>query len=342
MKILIDIGHPAHVHFYRNFIQRMNGSTEIVITAREKDIATTLLDLYNLKYFSRGKGSNTVVGKCLYLIKAVLFLSKIIRKENIDILTGINNPYVAIAGFLNGKKSLVFNDTEGARTAVNIVKRFCTRLYTPSCYLVEEGAKQIRYNGFHELAYLHPFYFKPDKTVLEKVGLKEGEKFVVMRFVALHALHDIGHRGLSIKMKRKAVEKISRYARVFITSEEELPPDLEKYKAQISPEWMHHLLYYATLYFGDGGTMASEAALLGTPAINIASSADDIGTFAEFQKYGLMYIFRNENQALEKSLELLKDPQLTEKARKQREQVLASKIDVTEFTKSLFSETGYN
>ncbi len=342
MKILIDIGHPAHVHFYRNFIQRMNGSSEIIITARKKDIATTLLDLYQLKYFSRGKGANTVIGKCMYLVKAVLYLSRIIRRENIDVLTGINNPYVAIAAFLNGKKSLVFNDTEHARTAVNIVKRFCTRLYTPSCYLTEEGSKQIRYNGFHELAYLHPHYFKPDKRVLEMVGLKEGEKFIVMRFVALHALHDIGHRGLSLKIKRKAVEKFSEYGRVFITSEEELPPDLEKYKAQISPEWMHHLLYYATLYFGDGGTMASEAALLGTPAVNVGTAADEIGTFTEFQKFGLMYLFRHEDGAFEKCIELLQDPKLAEKAKKQRDNVLASKIDVTEFTKSLFNGADYN
>ena len=106
-------------------------------------------------------------------------------------------------------------------------------------------------------------------------------RFVIMRFVSWGASHDIGHKGLSIEMKRKAVKEILNYAKVFITSEKELPLDLKPYQIKMPLEKIHHILYYSALYFGDGGTMASECAVLGTPAINVATSASLIGVFAD-------------------------------------------------------------
>ena len=68
MKILIDIGHPAHVHYFKNFIWIMqkNGH-EFCITARNKEVALELLDNYGLNYIERGKGANSILGKILYL-----------------------------------------------------------------------------------------------------------------------------------------------------------------------------------------------------------------------------------------------------------------------------------
>ena len=51
MKIVVDINHPSHIHYYRNFI---NGMTErghkILITASEKDITYNLLNSYGYDY----------------------------------------------------------------------------------------------------------------------------------------------------------------------------------------------------------------------------------------------------------------------------------------------------
>ena len=124
MRILVDIGHPAHVHFYRNFISRINSGNEVYVTARDKEVTFSLLNNYGISYLSRGGGGRTLFEKFTYLFKAVRFILSIVRKNNIDLLTGINNPYVSIAGFLCGKPSVVFNDTEHARLTSNIVKLF--------------------------------------------------------------------------------------------------------------------------------------------------------------------------------------------------------------------------
>ena len=62
-------------------------------------------------------------------------------------------------------------------------------------------------------------------------------------------------------MKRRIVKKISKYAKVFISSEGELPDELIKYKIHIKPEYMHHALSQASLFYGESATMAAESAV---------------------------------------------------------------------------------
>jgi uncharacterized protein len=116
------------------------------------------------------------------------------------------------------------------------------------------------------------------------LGIEEDEKFVIVRFVSRSAVHDIGSKGLALAMKRQVVEAFSKYARVFISSEQALPEDLRGYQLPCSPEKIHDALYYADLLYGESATMASEAACVGTPAIFV----DDKGRLvAKVQEAGV-------------------------------------------------------
>ena len=45
MRILIDIGHPAHVHMFRNFAHIMESKgNEVIFTLRDKDCEIYLLE----------------------------------------------------------------------------------------------------------------------------------------------------------------------------------------------------------------------------------------------------------------------------------------------------------
>ncbi len=60
MNILIDIGHPAHVHLFKNAIIKFkeNGNT-VKITIKENIVIKSLLDALQLDYIilgKRGKG----------------------------------------------------------------------------------------------------------------------------------------------------------------------------------------------------------------------------------------------------------------------------------------------
>jgi len=332
VRIIVDIGHPAHVHFFKNFVWEMRArGHEILITASKKEVTSDLLKAYNFDYIFTCKRYSGV-GFAYELMKRDAQMFNLARRFKPDVITGIHNTIAAHVSRVTRAKSIIFTDTEHARLANMVTFPFADVFCTPSCFRKDLGKKQVKYNGCHELAYLHPNYFKPDPSVLDDLGLKEGDKFVVVRFVAWQASHDVGQHGFNMETKRKLVKELEKCGRVLITSESPLPSEFEKYKITAPPERIHDLLYYATMYIGEGGTMATEAAILGTPAVLINPEAELVGIHKEFRdKYGLLYFYSTASEALKGILGLLKDKALKSKWQEKRGRLLADKIDVTQF-----------
>jgi len=328
MKILIDINHPAHVHYYRNFIKIMEGKGhKFLIISRNKEIEHYLLRTYNIPFIDKGKGKKSLIGKLFNYFTNVGIILKHALKFNPDLLIG--SPYSALVSKMIFKPHISFGDTDHAKLTLKLTNPFNNYMLTPSCFIGDLGKCHIRFDGYLELCYLHPNYFIQDETILDKMGIKADEKFVIMRFVSWNAQHDIGHTGLSNEMKERLVIELSKKAKVFITSECSLTDDLKKFQINIEPERIHNALYYSSLYIGEGATMASESAMLGTPAIYINSLT--AGTLKEQEKYGLLFEYRNSEGLLDKALQLLDDPDLKSKFRAKQQKMLSEKIDVTAF-----------
>jgi uncharacterized protein len=333
MKILIDMGHPAHVHFFKNFIWEMERrGHEIKVTARDKEVTKQLLDAYHIPYQLIGKPRPGKFSLIREWILRCYEIYKIGKRFNADIYLGILNPATTISAKLAGKISLTFTDTEHATFAKRVTFPFTDKIITPFCYFDDLGEKQIRYNGYHELAYLHPNYFSPNPIVLDEIGLKIDDLFLILRFVSWGASHDVGHHGILDKID--LVKELEQYGHVLITSEGPLPRILEKYRIQVSPEKLHDLLSYATLYVGEGATTASECAVLGTHAIYVNTLR--LGyTDEEEAKYNLIYNFSKSDDMKEvmlfKAKELLGNPDLRVKGKQKRNKLLEEKIDVTAF-----------
>ena len=179
----------------------------------------------------------------------------------------------------------------------------------------------------------------------ENINLNE--KFVILRFVAWDASHDFGHSGLDYSAKKKLVIELSRYAKVFISSEGELPEELKQFQLKISPDMMHDVLAYTSLCIGEGGTTANECACLGTPNILVNSllKPETIpGLHLELKSYGLQFLFDSYN---EKVLSLAKEILQSDKIRRmfkiRRSKLLKDKIDVTSFlVKFIENYANYN
>lgn len=336
MKILIDIAHPAHVYQFKNTIQILRAKGhKILITSRNKEITLDLLDKFGMDYVEVGTYNYAPLRKGIEMLRIDYKLYNLARKFNPDLLIGgVGNVYVAHVSALIKKPSILFNDTEHGTLQNLLSFPFVKAICVPSCYRKSLGKKEVRYNGYHELAYLHPNYFKPNPAVLHEIGLSEDDPFIILRFVSWGASHDIGHKGLTLEDKRNAVKAFEKYGRVLITSETSLSQEFEKYRITISPEKIHDLLYYATLLYGESATMASECAVLGTHAI-FCDYAGRGYTDEEEEKYGLVYNFKNEKtmgkESLEKTLELLENPNLKEDGMRKRKVLLKDKIDVTKF-----------
>ena len=344
MRILIDILHPAHVHFFKNAIKKwQREGNNVLVTARDKDITLELLNAYGINYTEISKMRQGLLNLFCELVKRDIELYKIAKKFKPHILLGISGVSIALIGKLVKRPSIVFTDTEIAKLTHTISLPFADIICTPTSFKKELGKKHIKYNGYHELTYLHPDYFQPDESVLGEVNLKMNEKFVIMRFVSWQATHDIGQRKFGINDKWRFVEEIEKYAKIFITSEVKLPKKLRKYRITLSSQKIHDLLYFAQLYVGESATMASESAMLGVPAIFISPTrrgyTDELGS-----RYGMVYTFTSwkegQNGGFKKAIELLKDTKIKEKWRVKRERMLKEKIDVTKFIINLTKETG--
>ena len=328
MNILIDITHPAHVHFFRNAINKWRKrGNNIIIVARKKDVTLNLLDAYGYQYICISHHRKGILSLGIELIEHESRLFLMCLRDKPDIFLEIGGTFIVHAAALLGKPSIVFSDTEHAKLSNAITYPFTSVLCTPSSYIGNEGKKHVRYNGSQELAYLHPKYFSPNPDVLKLAGLEEGEPYFVIRFISWEAAHDVGLRGLSYDSKCNLVERLSKLGRVIISSENALPTEFQPYQLPISPSKIHDLLYYSKLYIGEGATMASEAAILGTPSIYVSTLKD--GIIDEESKYGIIHQVSDGEKLINKAIKFAKNPDIKDSWRKKSKLFINSKIDVT-------------
>ncbi len=332
MRIVVDINHPGHVHYFKHFIWEMKRKGhDVLITASEKDVTFKLLEIYDLEFENMGTYGTSLVKKLANIPIIDIRYYRLMKSFKPDLLVGFGSIRAAHVSFLLKKPCINFEDTEHSTEQIRMYLPFATTVCTPSCYTQDLGKKQLRFNGYMELASLHPNRFTPNPTILSEIGLEEGDPYIIVRFVSWQASHDIGQHG--IRDKVRLVKELEQYGRVLITSEGTLPPELQPYQIRVSPEKLHDLLYYATLYVGDGGTTASEAAVLGTPAVFISTLY--CGYQQDEERYGLLYLFSDPASGLKdglaKAVYLLNDPNLKKNASINRLKLLNDKIDVTEF-----------
>jgi uncharacterized protein len=329
MKILIDIGHPAHVHLFKNFaVEMMAKGNHVLFTVRDKEHELYLLGIYGFKYKSLGKHYKSIFGKILGLL---LFNFKMVRTAlsfNSDIYLSHGSIYSAHVAWLLRKPNITLEDT-GNMEQVRLYLPFTSTVLTSDVFHRNLGKKQIRYHGYHELAYLHPKRFSRISNIRETIGIGNKEKIFLLRFVSWNATHDKGQTGFSIRDKKELIEKLASSGKVFISSEKKLPVEFVKYQINIPPESMHYVLAEADLFIGEGATMASECAILGTPAIYVNSL--EAGTINDQEKNGLLFHFRDFDGVLDKVSEILNNPNSKIEFKEKRDKLLKDKIDVTAF-----------
>lgn len=332
MRIVLDIGHPAHVHYFKNTIRKLktNGH-DVLIFARDREVIIDLLNNLNLSFINRGKGKNTKLGKLFYIFKTDIKILKESIKFKPDIFLSFTIPYPAHISFLLGKPHIALNDTEHVdKINSKITHPFCSSILTPQSYLNDLGSKQVKFNNVVEGLYLHKKYFKADIRIKKSLNLKPNEEYVVLRFVSWNAHHDYGQSGLNVETKRNLIELLKLKYKIFISSEDELPDEFKSYQLDISPEKMHDVLAFATLFIGESATMASESVLLGTKAVYI-NSLPLMGYLKLEQDAGLLKYFNTSKGVVDFVKNLIKDHNLKENAKEKSKILQKDFIDPTEF-----------
>ncbi len=333
MRIFLDIGHPAHVHYFSNFVAEMTGrGHEFLISARDKEMAHHLLDALGLPYIDRGKGSDSVVGKILYMVRAEAMLLPHARRFQPDLFLSFGSFYAAHLSTLLRRPHITFDDTENARLGQLFYRPFTDTVLSPDTFGPTFGSKHLKFPGYMELCHLHPDRFVPDADKVRAAGIDPDRTYSVLRFVAWNANHDLGHGGVAVETKIRAAREFGEFGRVLISSEGPLPAELEDQRVSFPAEIVHHVLAFADLVYGESATMASEAAVLGTPAVYL----DDVGrgyTTEQEREFGMVSNFtespEDQDASLRRGRELLEAGKSALASK--RAAMLKAKIDVTAF-----------
>lgn len=327
MRILIDIGHPGHVHLFRHFaVEMQKKGHEFLFTTRQKEFEIELLSAFGFRYVSFGKHYSTLRGKLWGIARFDLMLLKTAMNFRPHLFMSHGSIYAAHVAALMGKPHISMEDS-GNMEQIRLYRPFTKAILTPEVLPEKLGPKQIRYNGYHEIAYLHPKYFTPDPAVRDWLGLSPDEKFCIVRFVSWKATHDLGQKGFSADEKTELIRLLSSRYRVFISAEATLPEELKGFQIRLSPQLIHHALAFADLVLSEGATIASEAGVLGTPSIYVNSISRSYNEDQE--KYGTVFNFRSGKGVAEKLKEVMNDDQ--ELYRQRSRHLIEDKIDVTGF-----------
>lgn len=327
MKILFDIGHPGHVHLFKHMARLFQqAGIEVYFAAREKEFEIDLLKKEGFPFVSFGKHYKSLVGKIWGLAKFDFKMFLLGLRFKPDLFVSHGSIYAAHAAFLLRKKHLAIEDT-GNMEQTRLHMPFTDVILTPDVYPHDLGSIQRRFGGYLEIAYLHPEFFEPDPKIYEWLGLAVGEKFAIVRFVGWNATHDVGQKGLSNEDKVRLVEKLSAEMKVYISSEAELPDALLPYRFPIPPDKFHHALYFADIVVSEGATVASEAGVLGTPAIYINSIP--ITYCQDQEKYGLVFNTSQSGKVFSVIDQVLQEERSVFRERSKK--LLAEKVNVTRY-----------
>ena len=324
MKYLFELNHPKHYYQFKYIMQLLKqDGHEIFVIARDKDVLLKILDEEKVKYSIFGEHQKKMINKIFGTIPILVNYLRIVNKINPDVIISKASFYGTFTAWIIGRKSVIFPDSEVVKVTNRYVAPIATKIITPATFGLDFGAKHIRVNGFFEDCYLSPAVFKPDVNVLEQYGLKR--PYAIFRFVGWYANHDVGNKGFTASQIKDMISAAEKNMTVYISSEKPLPVDFEKYRLQIPSSLMHHALAFADLYLGDSQTMATEAALLGTPAIRSNSfvGPNDMTNFKVLQeKYNLLFNIADFHDVLRKLGELAENSQKQEWIDKQRQYFL--------------------
>lgn len=268
-SIVIDIIHYPHFNFFKNIIKILKAENiNINIVFRPRGNLNLLLEneFPDTQFVKIGLHRKSIFGKVHDLIERDFRLLKYLMETQPDACVSVGSINLAHASFILKKPSICFVDDMEHKLAYNLVKPFSTYFVVPKC-VPASGKNVIKYNGFKELAYLHPNYFVPNKNILDQYNVKPNE-YVFIREVSnsslnyknleegklstiIHYLNDLGFKILLSVENKRLTNLFENHCIILKEPVEDI----------------HSLLSYAALTISSGDSMARESCLLGTPAI---------------------------------------------------------------------------
>lgn len=336
---LCMISHPAHFHLFRKTIDTLKADGhQVVVVIRPKDVLEQLCINSGMEYRKVRERSRTAgkLGMVLALMQKTWDVARIARAVKPDLLFGCDGA-LSFVGKLFGIPSFDCDEDDAEATPLyaKLFYPFFTGVIAPECCSAGKWEyKKIGYKSYHELGYLHPNQFTPDRSKVEQYGIDTEKPYILVRFAQLTAHHDVGIHGINTEIAEHMMSMLKPYGKIYITSERPLEPQFEQYRIKIDPLDMHHVMAFASLYIGDSQTMAAEAGVLGTPFVRFNDFVGRLSYLNELENdYHLGYGHKTHDvEGFYASIQRWLDmPGRKEICAERRDKMLSEKIDYAKF-----------
>jgi predicted glycosyltransferase len=274
---MTNVAHPIVLRPLVELLER--DGHEVEISARPLSHTLDLLDAWGHRYTAIGRyGGASKAGKARAAVDRIGRLLSFARGRRFDYaLAHASVDLPPVCRMLRIPNTTMF-DYEWATLQHHVICRLATRVLVPEAIPPERlrryGAKPpklVRYPGLKEEYYLSDF--EPDRSVLEKLGLPEGEPLCVVRTPPSYALYLGGSENELLPPLLQRLERQGCWTVVLTRNPEQRAAvnslGLER---TITPERAQDgrsLVALADALVSAGGTMNREAAVLGTPVWSI-------------------------------------------------------------------------
>jgi len=269
MKIIADLGHPAHVNFFKNALDELkqNGH-QIKLTVLNRGklplIAENEFPNYDIQVINNHRGTKfSIIVEANIFKFFTLFWICLKYKPQIGISAGSFTLGAVLK--MMGKPNLQFDDDPERKLNVFLEKLTSSKLFFP-LFLKKSSNKVNRYNALKEWAYLSPYRFKPNISVLSKYNLSVND-YIFVREVSVGSLNYSNQkRNLIASVSDRFPDNI----KVILSLEDKTT------RSQYPDNWIllnepvsdiHSIIYFSRLLVSSGDSMAREGAMLGVPGI---------------------------------------------------------------------------
>ena len=314
MKYIFELNHPKHYYQFKYIMSILEKrGHSVLVLARDKDVLLKVLQEEGVPYRVFGVHKESISGKVFSSFSIFRHYKRIAKEFSPDVIVSKASLYGTLVAKMLGCKSFIFPDSEVVKLTNNVVAPMATWIITPEPFTIDFGKNHLRIKGLFEDCYLSPEVLNIDASYPQEHNLQC--PYAILRFVGWTANHDVNNNGFSLDEKIALTDSISKYMTVYISSEKLLPPELAKYKLSTPAAQIHDVLANADLYVGDSQTMATEAALLGTPAIRSNSfvGENEMSNFKMLEnKCGLLFNIRDFKSVLAMATDLAKDSRKAE------------------------------
>jgi len=282
LRIIIDILTPKQCMLFSKLSEKlMQRGHEVFNVSRQYRDVINLLKLKGLEAKIIGKhGGKELASKLKASAQRILELAAYFEEVDPDVAVSFSSPEMARVSYGLGVPHICINDSPHAEAVARLTIPLSAKLLGPKVIPKRVWVKYgICMEKIRQYDALDPWVwlkdFTPDETVLRELGLATSKPILTFRPEEEFAAYLIGKTGgktiisviKRILMERDDVQivAIPRYIEQIEALHEAFEDKIIICHSSIDGP---SLLNYTSIFIGGGGTMTTEAALLGVPTFS--------------------------------------------------------------------------